>query len=435
MTGQRIALRGVTKIFGTRSAAALDLVRGGAGKDEVLAKTGCVIGLHDVSFDVAEGEILVVMGLSGSGKSTTLRCINRLIDPTAGTVAVDGTDVTSLSQKALREFRRRQFGMVFQHFALLPNRTVLGNVEYGLEIQGVDARTRRDKAMAAIEVVGLKGYDAKYPGQCSGGMQQRAGLARALAADAPILLMDEAFSALDPLIRRDMQAELRALQARLRKTIVFVSHDLDEAVALGGRIVLMKDGRVVQIGLPEDILLAPATDYVGRFVEHIDVASVLTAGRLADPAAISLHTGMTVTDAKVATVGCQMGGWFVTDGGGRLVGNLDREAMVLGRGGDGIASLMRAVEATVPSAATLKSVLPALAVSRDGLAVVSTEGRLVGRLTSRSAIAAMAGAEHRRGAVFTGPGGEPAWTGPSPNFPSTTSPTEASPSSRPTVPA
>ena len=435
MARQRISLRGVTKVFGARNAEALELLRGGVGKDRVLAETGCVVGLHDVSFDVAEGEILVVMGLSGSGKSTSLRCINRLIDPSIGTVTVDGVDVTALPEKQLREFRRRQFGMVFQHFALFPNRTILGNVEYGLEIQGVAKARRVDMAMAAIEAVGLKGYDAKYPNQCSGGMQQRAGLARALAADAPILLMDEAFSALDPLIRRDMQAELRQLQTRLKKTIVFISHDLDEAVALGGRIVLMKDGAIVQIGMPEEILLRPATDYVRRFVEHIDVASVLTAGRLADPAAISLHTGMSATDAKVAVVGCTMGGWFVTDELGRLVGNLERDSLTLARSSDTVASMMRPVDRPVSADSTLKSVLPDLASSRDGLAVVSGEDRLIGRLTSRSAISAMAGAEHRRAAVFDGPGGEPAWTGPSPSFPSTTSQTDPLPGSRQTVQA
>lgn len=435
MERQRIALRGVTKIFGARSGAALDLLRGGATKDEVLAKTGCVVGLRDVSFDVAEGEILVVMGLSGSGKSTTLRCINRLIDPSAGSVTVDGVAVTGLSEKDLRDFRRRQFGMVFQHFALLPNRTILGNVEYGLEIQRVEKRRRTDLAMQAIEAVGLKGWHAKYPGQCSGGMQQRAGLARALAADAPILLMDEAFSALDPLIRRDMQAELRQLQTRLRKTIVFVSHDLDEAVALGGRIVLMKDGRVVQIGTPEEILLHPADDYVRRFVEHIDVASVLTAGRLADPAAISLTTGMDANAAKVAVVGCTMGGWFVVGPDGRLAGVVERDTLTLARGPESVAAMMRPVERPVPADATLKSVLPELAASRDGLAVVTPEGRLLGRLTTRSAVGAMAGAEHRRAAVLDPPRGDLAWTGPSQNSPSTISPTVASAGSRPTVQA
>ena len=437
MTRTRIALRGVSKVFGHGADEALALVASGMAKEEVLARTGCVVGLHDVSFEVSAGEILVVMGLSGSGKSTTLRCINRLIEPTAGSVVVDGVEVTALRRKDLWECRRRQFGMVFQHFALLPNRTVLGNVEYGLEIQGVAPAKRREAAMRAIEVVGLKGYDGRYPAQLSGGMQQRAGLARALAADAPILLMDEAFSALDPLIRRDMQAELRGLQVKLDKTIVFVSHDLDEAVALGGRIVLMKDGCVVQVGTPEDILLQPATEYVGRFVEHIDVASVLTAGRLADPAAISLTTAMTATDAKVAVVGCTMGGWFVVDERGQLVGNLERESLTLATGNESVASLMRPVGTRVPSGVTLKSVLPALASSRDGLAVVAPSGRLVGRLTTKSAIAAMAGAEHRRGALLDGPGagptGEPAWTGPSQNFPSTISPIEVSPISRPTV--
>ena len=394
----RITVRNVTKAFGG-NAQALALLQSGADRAEVQARTGAVVGLHKVSFDVAEGEILVVMGLSGSGKSTLLRCLNRLIEPSSGSVAVDGTEVTALSGKALLEFRRAKFGMVFQSFALFPNRTVLGNVEYGLEIQGMVKAKRRDMAMRAIETVGLKGWDQKYPNQLSGGMQQRAGLARALAADAPILLMDEAFSALDPLIRRDMQAELRQLQAGLRKTVVFVSHDLDEAIALGGRIVLMKDGGIVQIGEPEEILLRPATDYVSRFVEHIDVASVLTAGRLADASAVSLHTGMSVTDAKVAVVGCTMSGWFVTDGNGRLVGQLDRDALTLAGSGDSVGSLMRPSDGAVPSGRTLKSVLPALASSRDGLAVVSDEGRLIGRLTSRSAIAAMAGAEHRRAAT------------------------------------
>lgn len=395
---KRIVVRDVGKVFGG-NAEALALVQSGADRAEVQAKTGAVVGLHKVSFDVAEGEILVVMGLSGSGKSTLLRCVNRLIEPSSGSVVVDGTEVTGLSGKALLELRRAKFGMVFQSFALFPNRTILGNVEYGLEIQGMAKAKRRDMAMRAIETVGLKGWDQKYPNQCSGGMQQRAGLARALAADAPILLMDEAFSALDPLIRRDMQGELRQLQASLRKTVVFVSHDLDEAIALGGRIVLMKDGGIVQIGTPEEILLRPATEYVSRFVEHIDVASVLTAGRLADASAIALHTGMSATEAKVEVVGCTMGGWFVTDPEGRLVGQLDRDALTLAGSGETIYSLMRPAEGVILSGRTLKSVLPDLASSLDGLPVVSEEGRLIGRLTNRSAIAAMAGAEHRRGAV------------------------------------
>ena len=275
-----IEVQDISKVVGDRGTEALAMLDAGEDRAAVLARTGTAVGLNHVSFDVAEGEILVVMGLSGSGKSTMLRCLNRLIEPSSGTVRVRGADVTAMAPGALREFRRKTFGMVFQHFALFPHRTILGNVEFGLEIQGMAKPARRDSAMRAIELVGLKGWDARYPSELSGGMKQRAGLARAVAADAAVLLMDEAFSALDPLIRRDMQQELVELQRRLRKTIVFVSHDLDEAIALGGRIVLMKDGAIVQVGTAEQILANPATPYVARFVEHIDVASVLKVGTL-----------------------------------------------------------------------------------------------------------------------------------------------------------
>ncbi len=284
-----IEVQDVSKVFGDRGAEALAMLDAGEDRAAVLARTGTAVGLNHVSFDVAEGEILVVMGLSGSGKSTMLRCLNRLIEPSSGTIRVRGADVTAMPRGALREFRRETFGMVFQHFALFPHRTILGNVEFGLEVQGMAKPARRDSAMRAIELVGLKGWDARYPSELSGGMKQRAGLARALAADASVLLMDEAFSALDPLIRRDMQQELVELQRRLRKTIVFVSHDLDEAIALGGRIVLMKDGAIVQVGTAEAILANPATPYVARFVEHIDVASVLKVGTLMAPLPLVLR--------------------------------------------------------------------------------------------------------------------------------------------------
>jgi glycine betaine/proline transport system ATP-binding protein len=235
------------------------------------------VGVADASFVVNTGEILVVMGLSGSGKSTLVRCINRLIEPTTGRVLVNGEDVTQLSQKELRHFRQKHFGMVFQNFALFPHRSVVRNVEYGLEVQGVDKAKRRDASMQALEQVGLKGWEDSMPDQLSGGMQQRVGLARALALDADIMLMDEAFSALDPLIRRDMQDELLDLQEKMQKTIVFISHDLDEAIKLGDRIVLMKDGFLVQEGTAEEILTNPANDYVARFVEGVDMSKVVTA--------------------------------------------------------------------------------------------------------------------------------------------------------------
>ncbi len=274
---EKIVIQNLYKIFGPHPDTALEMLENGCGKDEIMEKTRHGVGVADANFTVNQGEILVVMGLSGSGKSTLVRCINRLIEPTRGKVVVDGEDVTQLSKKDLRFFRQKHFGMVFQNFALLPHRSVLRNVEYGLEIQGVAPEVRREAAMKALEQVGLKGWEESAPDQLSGGMQQRVGLARALALDADIMLMDEAFSALDPLIRRDMQDELLDLQEKMQKTIVFISHDLDEAIKLGDRIVLMKDGVIVQQGTAEEILTNPADDYVAKFVEDVDMTKVITA--------------------------------------------------------------------------------------------------------------------------------------------------------------
>ena len=274
---EKIVVENVYKIFGPNPERAIELLRQGRSKDEIMEQIRHGVGVADVSFTVNEGEILVIMGLSGSGKSTLVRCINRLIEPTRGKILVDGEDVIGLSDAALRKFRQRNFGMVFQNFALLPHRTVLKNVEYGLEIQKVDPQTRKDSAMQALEQVGLKGWEDSFPDQLSGGMQQRVGLARALALDADIMLMDEAFSALDPLIRRDMQDELLDLQDKVQKTIVFISHDLDEAIKLGDRIVLMKDGAIVQEGTAEEILTNPANEYVAKFVEDVDMSKIIRA--------------------------------------------------------------------------------------------------------------------------------------------------------------
>lgn len=273
----KIEVNNVYKIFGTHPEKAIKLLKQGKGKDEIMKLTRHGVGVADASFYVDEGEIVVIMGLSGSGKSTLLRCINRLISPTRGQILVNGVDVTRLSDEGLRKFRQKHFGMVFQHFALFPHRTVIQNVEYGLEIQKIEKNARRDQAMQALEQVGLKGWEDSYPIQLSGGMQQRVGLARALALDADIMLMDEAFSALDPLIRKEMQDELVSLQEQVQKTIVFISHDLDEALKLGDRIVLMKDGFIVQQGTGEEILTTPANGYVAKFVEDVDMSKVLTA--------------------------------------------------------------------------------------------------------------------------------------------------------------
>ncbi len=273
----KIELNNVVKIFGDSPEKALDLFYQGVSFPEIYQQTGHVVAVGGVSFSVAEGETVVVMGLSGSGKSTLVRCINRLFEPTAGEIYVDGQEVQKLDSTELRDFRRQKFGMVFQHFALFPHRTVLDNVEFGLEVQGEEKSKRQEKAENALTMVGLKGWGDKYPGELSGGMQQRVGLARALCLDPDILLMDEAFSALDPLIRRDMQDELIKLQQSVKKTIVFISHDLDEALKIGDRLVILKDAQVDQIGTPEEILTKPATEYVRKFVEDVDITKVLTA--------------------------------------------------------------------------------------------------------------------------------------------------------------
>ncbi|HOD69616.1 MAG TPA: glycine betaine/L-proline ABC transporter ATP-binding protein [Deltaproteobacteria bacterium] len=275
--GHKIVVQNLYKIFGNHPHKGVKLLKQGYTKDQILEKTGQGVGIADVSFHVDEGEILVIMGLSGSGKSTLVRCLNRLIEPTEGKILLEGSDITSLNREELRQLRQKRFGMVFQHFALFPRRSVIRNVEYGLEVQKVPAAERRERAVTALEQVGLKGWEDSYPAQLSGGMQQRVGLARALALDPDIMLMDEAFSALDPLIRRDMQDELIKLQEKMHKTIIFISHDLDEALKLGDRIILMKDGYIVQEGTAESILTSPADEYVAKFVQDVDISKVVTA--------------------------------------------------------------------------------------------------------------------------------------------------------------
>ena len=267
-TVSKIEVKNVFKIFGNRAKDALALIGQGKTKDQVLAETGCVVGVNDLSLSIVTGEIFVIMGLSGSGKSTLVRHINRLIDPTSGAILVDGEDILQLDMQALREFRRHKISMVFQSFGLLPHKNVLDNVAYGLKVRGETQQVCAERALHWIDTVGLKGYENKYPHQLSGGMRQRVGLARALAADTEIILMDEAFSALDPLIRAEMQDQLLELQKALHKTIVFITHDLDEAVRLGNRIAILKDGKLIQVGTPREILHSPADEYVNRFVQR-----------------------------------------------------------------------------------------------------------------------------------------------------------------------
>ena len=276
----KLQVKNLTKIFGKRVPRAKELLKQGKSKAAILKETGATIGVDRANFEVESGEIFVIMGLSGSGKSTLVRMINRLIEPTEGSVLIDGEDLMQIDKKALREVRRKKMSMVFQNFGLFPNRTILENTAYGLEIQGIDKATREQKANEALDLVGLNGYGDQYPTQLSGGMQQRVGLARALANDAEILLMDEAFSALDPLNRSDMQDQLLDLQETMHKTIIFISHDLNEALKIGDHIMIMKDGEIVQTGTPEDILTRPADEYVEKFIENVDRSKVYTAGNV-----------------------------------------------------------------------------------------------------------------------------------------------------------
>ena len=283
MTSPLIEISGLYKIFGTRPNSVIERVKLGHSKEQVLAETGHTVGLKDINLQIQKGEIFVIMGLSGSGKSTMIRHFNRLIDPTMGQILVEGVDVMQLSNKELEQFRRHKMSMVFQRFGLLPHRTVIDNIAYGLEVQGMSKEARLEKANEWLETVGLTGYEHQYPAQLSGGQQQRVGLARALATDAEILLMDEAFSALDPLIRSEMQDQLVELQQKLHKTIIFITHDLDEALRLGDRIAILKDGELVQQGSPDEILLHPADEYVEAFVKDVNRARALTVETLMQP--------------------------------------------------------------------------------------------------------------------------------------------------------
>jgi glycine betaine/proline transport system ATP-binding protein len=296
-----VEVRNVWKVFGANPDEALSRSQQGASRKEVLAETGCTIGVRDVSFTVARGETFVVMGLSGSGKSTLVRCLSRLVEPSAGTVLIEGQDLLAMNSGELRHIRRTKMSMVFQHFGLFPHKRVIDNVAYGLEVQRVPKAQRREQAMAVIDKVGLSDWAWHFPRQLSGGMQQRVGLARALALDPDLLFFDEPFSALDPLIRRDMQDELIRLQQQEQRTIIFITHDFAEAIRLGDRIAIMKDGEFDQIGTPEELVLHPATTYVREFVTDVPRERVLSAASVARPEVSG--SGHTVpSDARVAAV-------------------------------------------------------------------------------------------------------------------------------------
>nr|MDT0660394.1 glycine betaine/L-proline ABC transporter ATP-binding protein [Micromonospora sp. DSM 115978] len=374
-----IVVKSLFKIYGKRAEKALELLD--AGRDESVASTAATAAVIDASFEVKPGEIFVVMGLSGSGKSTLIRMLNGLLPPTRGSVEVDGVELTRLPPAALRKLRREKISMVFQHFALLPHRSVADNAGYALEIAGRPTAERRERAVEALRMVGLDGWEDKFPHQLSGGMRQRVGLARALAAGTDIMLMDEAFSALDPLIRREVQDQLLELQAQLGKTIVFITHDLNEAMRLGDRIAVMRAGRIVQIGTAEQILTEPSDDYVARFVADVDRTRILTASSVMErPLGVVDVTvgprvaGLTLRDTQTSAV-------YVTGRDKRFVGTVTadviRQAVQDGRQDlTGIASTdsVRTVAPETPVA----DLFALCAESPHPVAVVDTAGRLVG---------------------------------------------------------
>ncbi|WP_288762729.1 glycine betaine/L-proline ABC transporter ATP-binding protein [uncultured Lacticaseibacillus sp.] len=394
---EKVKVEHLTKIFGGHNKQVRSMIEAGKSKSEILKATGSTVGVSDISFDVQSGEIFVIMGLSGSGKSTLIRMINRLIEPTSGRITIDGEDLTQLDKKQLREVRRHKMSMVFQQFALFPQRTILDNAAYGLEIQGVGKDERYAKANKALDRVGLNGYADQYPDQLSGGMQQRVGLARALANDADILLMDEAFSALDPLNRKDMQDELLELQADLHKTIIFISHDLNEALRIGNRIMIMRDGQLVQIGTPEEILTAPANDYVERFIEDVDRTKVITVGSvMIRPYTVNIETDgprlalRRMRANEVSTL-------FVTNNQRELVGFIEaRDTIKLiaddkDRSVRSIRTIVNPDVQTTTAETPLNDIIDEISSTSAPLGVLDDKKRLIGVVIRGAVLAAIAG--------------------------------------------
>ncbi|MFO1060686.1 MAG: glycine betaine/L-proline ABC transporter ATP-binding protein [Dongiaceae bacterium] len=385
----KLVVEGLVKIFGRDTRAAAAALAAGASRADILARSGDVAAIAGVSFAVRAGEIFVVMGLSGSGKSTLIRCLNRLIEPTAGSVRLDGEDVLAAGAEQLRQLRLHKMAMVFQHFALFPHKTVAENVEFGLKARGIGRAERRRRAMTVLEQVGLAAWADRPPTALSGGMQQRVGLARSLAVDPELLLMDEAFSALDPLIRRDMQDELLDLQRRVRKTIVFITHDLNEALTLGDRIAIMKDGRFVQVGTPQQIVAEPADDYVAAFTRDIDRGRVFTVDQVMRPAAGVARKTDIAGDA-IARPGLAGQDWLVVlDPEERPVGTVTVAALRETMASQPLGGLMQPV-ATVARGSRLAD-LYAKCAGRQPIAVIDEAGRLAGCIDPLDLFALLAG--------------------------------------------
>lgn len=391
---KKIEVRHATKIFGKNIKKASRLLKEGQSKDAILKESGATVGVNHANFEVYDGEIFVIMGLSGSGKSTLVRMLNRLIEPSSGQVLLDGIDLTSLKKDQLREVRRKKIGMVFQKFALFPHRTIQQNTEYGLEIQGVQKEIRKEKALTSLKLVGLEGYENQYPDQLSGGMQQRVGLARALANDPDILLMDEAFSALDPLIRKDMQNELLQLHDNMGKTIVFITHDLDEALRIGDRIALMRDGQIVQIGTPEEILMNPSNDYVEKFVEDVDLSKVLTASHIMKTAeSVQIDRGPRVALRLMKHHG--ISSIYVISKQNKLLGAVTaQDANDAVENNKSLQDIMKTNITTIKGDTVLSNLLDLVSAAPIPVAVVDEDNRLQGLIIKGALIGALSGDEH-----------------------------------------
>ena len=394
-----ISVRNVYKVFGGNEDGALSRAFTGTSKEAIQETHGSVLALSDVTFEVKRGELFVVMGLSGCGKSTLVRCINRLIDPSSGEVWLGDREITAMDGEELRELRRSEVAMVFQHYGLLPHRSVLDNVSWGLEVNGVEKRRRRERAEEALEAVGLNGWGDRMTDQLSGGMKQRVGLARALAQDAPVLLMDEPFSALDPVIRRELQDELAKLQSELHKTIIFITHDLDEAVRIGDRIAIMRDGAIVQLGEPSDVVLSPANDFVREFTRDVRLQSMVTAASVMRAPTSTAGAEQAASEVLATLEGAQQLHALVVDGEGRYAGHVD---LVLLRNaleeGDGpVGSVAVESDGAVMKDTVLDELVPRGLRSDHPLPVVDDDGALVGEIPLEALAAAMAAAEAPEG--------------------------------------
>lgn len=375
----KMKVENVSKIFGKRPKRVIPLVEEGLSKSEILEKTGCTVGVYNASMEIKEGETFVIMGLSGSGKSTLIRCLNMLNDPTSGAIYVDGENIMEYDTNQLKEYRQKKIAMVFQHFGLFSHRTVLENIEYGLEVRGMTKEERRKIAQEHIDTVGLKGYEHQYPDELSGGMRQRVGIARALANDPDILLMDEPFSALDPLIRREMQMELLDIQNRLKKTIIFITHDVNEAFKLGDRVAVMKDGKVEQIGTPEEILEKPANDYISDFIRDIDRSKILQAENIM----IKPHGMLSIKDGLNMAVKVMeengMSSVFVTDRNRHLQGLVTIDDAVEGlKQRKTLQDVLKKNVITVSPDDYVQDIIPYVLNSTYPLVVVNEDSRILG---------------------------------------------------------